>query len=342
MQVVNTAAPLISVCIANYNGTGVIDRCIESVLRQRCDGAVEIIVHDDASTDSSADQVAVSHPYVRLLRSATNVGFCVSNNRMAAVARGRFLLLLNNDATLRDGALQAMLDLAQSGVPGILSVPQYDAGSGNLLDRGCRMDCFLMPVPILSENRQSAVTVMGACLWLPLALWKSVGGFPEWLGSIGEDVYLCLAAWNAGLSVQVTAGSGYDHLVGFSFGGGKARLGALHTTVRRRFLSERNRLCVLVVFCPTLLLPIAVPLYVSAMIAEGLLMLLMTRSSRVSREVYLAAAVSAWGLRSQVCAERSRLRGSLGAFPVRRWLGLQTFLPQKLRAFWHYGVPHVR
>ena len=50
--------PVISVCIANYNGSSIIAGCIESVLSQDCDFLVEILVHDDDSTDGSAELIA--------------------------------------------------------------------------------------------------------------------------------------------------------------------------------------------------------------------------------------------------------------------------------------------
>ena len=143
-----SALPLISVCIANYNGAGMISGCIEFVLRQDCNFPVEIIVHDDASTDSSAETVDREFPGVRLIRSAENVGFCVANNRMADIARGRYLLLLNNDATLWPDALSALhIEADRLSCPAILTLPQYDADTGDLLDIGCRLDPFLNPVP---------------------------------------------------------------------------------------------------------------------------------------------------------------------------------------------------
>ena len=90
------SAPVISVCIANYNGADIIGACIESVLRQENSPAFEILVHDDASTDDSC-HIIEEYESVRLIQSAENVGFCISNNRMAAEARGEFILLLNND-----------------------------------------------------------------------------------------------------------------------------------------------------------------------------------------------------------------------------------------------------
>lgn len=336
------APPVISVCIANYNGRDVLLRCVDSVLNQACSASVEILIHDDASTDDSVTLVEQRHPHIRVIRSGVNVGFCVSNNRLVREASGQYVLLLNNDASLRAGALQSMLDEASNGYGGILSVPQYDAGSGQLLDRGCGMDPFLMPIPVLARESRRVITVMGACLWIPKPLWGAIGGFPEWLGSIGEDVFVCLATWNSGARVQVIDQSGYDHIVGFSFGGGKAVQGKLRTTVRRRFLSERNRLCVLLVFCPALLLPAAAGAQILWMFAEGIAMSLIRRDMRVMRDVHIAALWSAWRLRDTAMAERQRIQRAFGRFPLGRWISLVSFVPQKLRAIWRYGIPDVR
>lgn len=335
-------SPKISVCIANYNGADVLLACIESVLRQKCSVSVEIIIHDDASSDNSVDLLIFSHPNLNLIRSDKNVGFCISNNRMVRAAQGEYILLLNNDATLRDGALQAMYNKAMFGFQGIISVSQYQAETGQLLDNGCRMDWMLMPIPITDKGVHSPVTVMGACLWIPKVLWNQIGGFPEWISSIGEDTFICLAAWQAGAAVSVINNEGYDHIVGLSFGGGKPLKGRLQTTTRRRFLSERNRLCVLIVFCPTALLPLAVCLQISAIMLDAVIISAVNRNLKFFHEVSLSAIASAWNLRKVVINERKKMRVLLGPFPLLRWLSLTTIVPQKLRAVWRYGIPEIK
>ena len=61
----SSMAPLVSVCIANYNGMEVIDDCLRSVLAQQGDIAVEILVHDDASSDGSLDHIREHYPQVK-------------------------------------------------------------------------------------------------------------------------------------------------------------------------------------------------------------------------------------------------------------------------------------
>ena len=53
--------PLISICIANYNGEHLLSDCIDSLLAQDTDAEVEVIVHDDASQDGSLRLLAKAY-----------------------------------------------------------------------------------------------------------------------------------------------------------------------------------------------------------------------------------------------------------------------------------------
>ena len=330
-----------SVCIAHYNGLGLIDACIESVRMQTCGFSVEIIVHDDASTDGSAEHIAARHPGVRLLASRENAGYCVANNRMAAAARGEFLLLLNNDATLLPDALSALrAESIRIGRPAILSLPQYAAESGDLLDFGSLLDPFLNPVPNLDPAHNDVAMVAGACLWIPKALWQELGGFPEWFGSVAEDLFLCSRARLAGHPVRALATSGYRHHVGQSFGGGKAVGGRLASTYRRRALSERNKTFVMIACYPLPLLAFALPLHAAMLLLEGAALSLQRREWRPLAEIYLPALSACW-------RERARLRELRRAVQAGRCSGLSAFfsafrfLPHKLTMLLRHGLPQL-
>lgn len=331
-----------SVCIANFNGMGLIDACVESVRKQDCEFPVEIIVHDDASTDGSAAHIRDRHPDVRLIESNENVGFCVANNRMAAAAQGDYLLLLNNDATLLPDALATLL--AEAGrlkVPAILSLPQYDAGSGDLLDIGSLLDPFFNAVPNLDPQRQDVAMVAGACLWIPKRLWGGLGGFPEWFGSIGEDLYLCCRARLAGYPVRALGRSGYRHGVGASFGGGIARGGRLETTFRRRALSERNRTCAMAMTCPSPAVQLLLPLHLLSLVLEGALLSLLKWDRAYLARIYFPVFGALMRQRRQVQAGRR-------ACMAKRSLGVVEFfstfvaMPHKLRMLLRHGLPQLK
>ncbi len=332
---------MISVCIANYNGIGMIDTCIDSILRQDCGTAVEIIVHDDASSDRSVAHIRSCHPGVRLIEGAENAGFCVANNRMAAAAQGEYLLLLNNDATLMPGALDALLDESERlGRPAVLTLPQYDAETGDLLDIGCLLDPFLNPVPNRDLARGDVGMVHGACLWIPKALWNDIGGFPEWFGSVAEDLYLCCRTRLAGHPVRALGVSGYRHRVGQSFGGGKARGGRLSTTFRRRALSERNKTFVMAMTYPAPFMHLILPVHLALLLVEGLLLSILLGRPALLQDIYLPVFGALFHRRYLLRSGRS------AAMASRRIAGTDFFsvfdpLPHKLRMLLRHGLPAV-
>lgn len=337
----NGDTPTVSVCIANYNGEDLLYSCLASVLDQSWSGSMEVIVHDDASVDGSVQLLREHYPQVRLICSKRNVGFCVANNRMAASARGRYLLLLNNDAELLPDAVSALLHAAgQEDGRSILSLPQYDLITSGLVDRGCLLDPFHAPLPNLNADRRNVAYVIGACLWIPRSLWIELGGFPSWLGSIGEDIWICCHARLRGFPVRVIDGSGYLHRQGASFGGNRINPGGIHTTYRRRFLSERNRLYVASVMTPG---PIVWPLlaiHVLAVAVEGLALAIATRNRRAWSEIY-GRALGSWVRR------RRRLAAVRKSIQRHRTISSWTYLammrpwPGKLALLFRHGIPRI-
>lgn len=334
--------PVCSICIANYNGAAWLDDCLTSVLAQNGSISIEIIVHDDASTDESVALLRTSYPQVEILASRENAGFCVANNRMVAHAHGEFVLLLNNDAALHPDALQTLIEAAGAQPSsGILTLPQYDWETGVLVDRGCLLDPFYNPVPNLDPSRCEVAMVIGACLWVARDVWNELGGFPEWLVSIGEDLYLCCVARLRGRSVKVTGASGYRHRQGASFGGNRATAQGLQSTFRRRYLSERNKLRVMVICTPTLLVIPLLVLHLLLLVAEGLVLTAVRRDTHIWRDIYakvgaelLRGIPGLWTRRRQ--QQRQRVT-SLGDF-------LRPFVwaHRKLSLLRRYGVPRIR
>lgn len=340
-RVIYETATRISVCIANYNGERVLADCIDSVLAQTFDESVEIIVHDDASTDTSLRLIADRYAQVRLIASETNVGFCIANNRMVEQARGEFVLLLNNDAALAPDALSTLLAEARGlHSQGILTLPQFDWESDALVDRGCLLDPFCNPVPNHDPQRREVATVIGACLWLPRALWQQLGGFPPWFGSIAEDMALCCGARLLGCPVRVTAASRYRHRQGASFGGNRVGSAGMQTTTRRRALSERNKTAVMLICYPLPALLVLLPLHALALLAEVVFLLLSGTGSVKVRAIYVPILPWLWQHRRDIAALRRQLRAA-GRIGTLQFFSQTTWLPHKLRMLWRYGQPQI-
>lgn len=330
----------ISVCIANYNGGDLVLECLASVQAQRVDAEVEVIVHDDASTDDSLRRIVETFPSARTIPSSENVGFCISNNRMAEAASGHYLLLLNNDAVLRPGSLDALLAFAHTGHgDSILGLPQYAMGNGELVDIGYLTDPFLNPIPIVGAGPREVGVATGACLWVPRGTWDAVGGFPTFFESVAEDIHLCLAARRLGFRVFVLEGPGFDHVIGQHLGGGKLAGDGLRTTARRRRLSERNKTCAMLVCYPRLLLLAILPLHVLLLGAEACFLLLTgTPPDKIGR-IYGALPAELWERRHDIWQLRRRLVAqappTAGFFRFTRWW------PQKLAMLLRHGRPTI-
>jgi GT2 family glycosyltransferase len=338
----SSVAPICSVCIANFNGIELIEDCLNSVLAQDCVFSFEIIVHDDASSDGSVNVVCERYPDVIVIQSDENVGFCVSNNRMVARARGEYILLLNNDAQLFPDALDCLMTEAERiGKPAILGLPQYDHHTGTLIDIGSLCDPFLNPIPNLNIARREVAMVSGACLWIPRSLWERLGGFPDWFGSLAEDLYLCSLTRLYGFNVSTVTTSGFRHRVGHSLGGGRVISGELSTTYRRRILSERNKTYVLVLSYPAPLFQIVLPIHFVMLLVEGLLLSLIKRNPKIFYTIYLAVIRDTWRERRHLLASRREFQSHrlIGVF---KFFSVFIIFPYKLLLLFKYGIPKIR
>ncbi len=330
-----------SVCIANYNGMDVIDDCLRSVLDQKCDFSYEIIVHDDASTDGSADYIASHYPQVRLIRGDQNAGYCISNNRMADQARGRFLLLLNNDAALfPDALLTLYIEATREPENAVLSLPQFNAETGALVDRGLLLDPFLNPLPNLDPARTEVSTVHGACLWIPKDLWREIGGFPDWFHMLAEDLYLCCVTRLWGGKVVVPTRSGYRHRIGYSIGGGKSQGANLVSTFRRRALSERNKNFVMLLCYPLPALWLVMPLHTILLLVEGIILALFRHNVKILWGIYLASMTSIWSHRKVLSDGRCAVREKR-TITSTMFFSTFTWFPYKLSLLRRYGLPRI-
>tara|TARA_R110002072_G_scaffold22058_12_gene77504 strand:- start:6675 stop:7535 length:861 start_codon:yes stop_codon:yes gene_type:complete len=282
------------------------------------------------------------YPQIEVLESRENVGFCVANNRMVEHARGKYVLLLNNDATLFPDALKTLADYAENNEEtGILTLPQYDWESGELVDRGCLLDPFYNPVPNLDPERTEVAMVIGACLWIRRETWQDLGGFPEWFEAVGEDLYICCLARLRGEFVRTTKESGYRHRQGHRIGGNKPEMGRLCTTYNRRALSERNKTFTLLILTPTLFMPLLAMLHFSMLTLEGLILAVASRNLRVLNKVYWAALSSTLLQSKRIVAEREKAQGARDC-SVKEYRRPFTLVPRKLWLLCQYGIPVIR
>ena len=104
---------MISVVVVNYNAGSLLAACVGEALSQ----ADEILVIDNASKDSSIEDCArqfAKEPRLKVIRNETNLGFAAACNIGFTKAMGEFVLFLNPDCRLDEGAVSALLQPLQA------------------------------------------------------------------------------------------------------------------------------------------------------------------------------------------------------------------------------------
>lgn len=340
--IVPSECPICSICIANYNGMGIIDAALRSVMRQDFDFPIEIIVHDDASTDGSDKYIRDNFPDVKLITRSTNVGFCVSNNHMVSKARGEYILLLNNDAVLFPDAIRTLYKEARrENHLAIFGLPQYNYFSDKLIDRGSLFDPFMNTIPNLDSKIDNVGMIIGACFWIPRVLWEELGGFPEWFHTLGEDMFLCCLARLRGYPVKIIHSSGFSHRVGNSLGGGKVVANRLSTSKKRRTFSERNKSFVMAVTYPAPFFQIIFPFHLALLFVEGVLLTIVKKDLKLFFSIYISCLKSLWHERIRLYHLRRDIQWSR-CISSARFFSPFIFIPYKLLMLIKHGVPEIK
>ncbi len=218
--------PDLSVIIVSYNTCALTLRAVRSVYDQK-GPALEVIVVDNASSDGSAAQLAKEWPKVRLVALPDNIGFARACNLAAGVSKGHYLLLLNPDACLLPGGLDAIMSFARrwpdakiwGGValnrdgdlnplscarrPTVWSIMSQAAGLAAIFPDRELFNPEAMPAWCRDEERHVDV-IIGHFLLIGRTVWQKLDGFDPAYFMYGEDVDLCVRAILMGARPAIT------------------------------------------------------------------------------------------------------------------------------------------
>lgn len=220
----------VSFVIPLYNNLPLTQAMVASLLASLPAGlAHEIIMVDDGSTDGTRAWLATLAAPFRVLLNEHNLGYAAANNRGAALARGEFLVLLNNDLVLPPNWLEPMLAAHRSlgSHAGIIGNVQVSVATGEVDHAGMFLNVKgkmehvrVRPSPLARwlQPVRPMCAVTGACMLLERALWTQLGGFDVGYVNGSEDVDLCFRAAAAGRTNAVALRSVVRHHVSASLG----------------------------------------------------------------------------------------------------------------------------
>ncbi|HWH39744.1 MAG TPA: glycosyltransferase [Usitatibacter sp.] len=227
LHVPTSDEPLVSVVIPTYGQDLHTFTCLKALAAEALRVPLEVIVMDDCAPQAAADALREVRG-VRFVRNATNLGFVRNCNAGVALARGRYVLFLNNDAVVAPGCLDAMLRLFDErpdagGVGAKLVYPDgrlQEAGAivwrdGSAWNDGRDRD---PRAPEFNYVRE-ADYCSAACLLVPRDLLLALGTFDErYVPAYCEDADLCFRIREAGRKVYYQPAAEAVHFEGVSHG----------------------------------------------------------------------------------------------------------------------------
>jgi GT2 family glycosyltransferase len=206
----------LSIVIVSYNTKDILENCLRSIYAETKRVMFEVIVVDNASEDGTIGMIDAQYPNVRLIKNSHNAGFAAANNQGITISLGKYVLLLNSDTVVINGALDrtiAFMDTnSEASITGCRQLfPDFR------LQESCRS--FPTPWNIFTESTflykifpktrlfghyyltyfdyrsvKEIDVVMGSFMMIRRSVLNSIGGFDESFFFYTEETDFCYRA----------------------------------------------------------------------------------------------------------------------------------------------------
>lgn len=229
----------VDIILVSYNTAEYTVRAIESVFEQTKQTDANLIVVDNASSDDSVQRIKTAFPDVKIIETGANLGFAGGVNVGAKAGAAEYILLLNPDTVVLDGAIDKLVSFAKkhphSGIWGGVTLNNDLSLNPNNARARISFKTLLFSALGLSKifnasclfnhdnygcwDRQSErdVDVVTGCFFLtPRTLWQSLKGLDETFFMYAEEADYCIRAIQQGHQPRVTPEARIIHHGGVS------------------------------------------------------------------------------------------------------------------------------
>ncbi|BAO44265.1 glycosyltransferase [Thiolapillus brandeum] len=227
-QAIGNCLPSASVIVLTYNNLEFTKACLHSLEHQTHYPNWELIIVDNGSDDDTVEyleQYARENPRVTLVLNGNNHGFAAGNNHGMQVAKGEYLILLNNDTYTTCGWLYGLLrHLIRDPSIGLVGPVTNNIGNEARIDIEY---ADMQQMELLSYDYTQAHarellevdTVAFFCVAMHRSLYEEIGGLDERFGrGFFEDDDYCMRTRQAGKKVVIAEDVFIHHHLSASFG----------------------------------------------------------------------------------------------------------------------------
>ena len=247
----------LSVIIVNWNTKDLLIQCLKSLEQTMKGFKVEVFVVDNGSVDDSVTSVREQFSEATVIQNLMNDGFAKANNQALKLSRGGYVLLLNPDTQVKEGAirnLKAFMDHhPETGVVGAQllnpdeskqnSIANFPSLATELLNKSVLRWLFPKTFPGKEKTYSGPIevdSVIGACMMVRREVMEKVGLLDEDYFLFFEETDWCYRFKNAGWKIYNHPQAEIYHFQGKSAEKEKKRAKVEYYRSRYRFF-KKNR-----------------------------------------------------------------------------------------------------
>jgi GT2 family glycosyltransferase len=241
---------LCSIVVPVHDRAALTRQCLDAILAEPPEVEFEIVVVDDASSDSTPDLLAGYGEAIRVVTRSDSGGFAAACNDGAAAAKGEYLVFLNNDTIPHSNWLDALVAYAQDHRRAAVVGSKLLFPDGTIQHAGVVV-CqdgnprhlyagFPADHPVVNKSRRfQAVTA--ACALVRRGAFERVGGFDTAFHNCLEDADLCLRLAERGHEIHYCHESVLTHLESVTRGRRSTEIERNAQLFRRRWGERAKR-----------------------------------------------------------------------------------------------------